>query len=269
MHKCPSCDYENVNLDSIRIHCSKRHKMGAKEVRLLMFHNNVSPLCKCGCNEETRFVNIHVGFNEYIRGHHSRVTNNWGHNKAALDKSHATNKARLESGENVIWNKGLTKDTHLSVAKYGNTGSKTILASYEERQKRSEKMKTQWNEENITPLYGTNHPNWHGGVSKVGALARSLTFNVWTYPKLKAASFTCTKCGSKENLCVHHDDIMFHVILREAVKKFGDVLDENDFEQKSKIAEWVAAYHVENNVSGVVLCEVCHGKEHVLSTEYA
>jgi hypothetical protein len=31
---------------------------------------------------------------------------------------------------------------------------------------------------------------------------------------------------------------------------------------KDQIAKAVAQYHVENNISGVVLCSKCHKKEH-------
>lgn len=33
-------------------------------------------------------------------------------------------------------------------------------------------------------------------------------------------------------------------------------------EKKSLIAEWVTNYHVEKNISGVVLCDSCHSEEH-------
>lgn len=46
-----------------------------------------------------------------------------------------------------------------------------------------------------------------------------------------------------------------------AIKKFGSPGE--DFEKKSEIAEWVAQYHVDNNVSGVVLCVDCHQNEHM------
>jgi S-adenosylmethionine/arginine decarboxylase-like enzyme len=265
MHKCPYCSYEHENLNSLRIHNQRIHKGNALDLRIALFHASVRPTCKCKCGGETRFLGIEKGFSDFCPGHQARVNNNWGHNKVALDKSHATNKARLASGENVIWNKGLTKETSRNVASYGKKGSETILANPEELSKRSEMMSEHWKNGKIVALSGPESSQWKGGVSSVQGLARSHVFNVWTFPKLKEAKFTCQHCGTHDNLCVHHDGERFATILQKARTELGDV---DSFEKTYQYAKWVADYHVKNNVSGVVLCHECHHLEHEKAGEF-
>ena len=66
--------------------------------------------------------------------------------------------------------------------------------------------------------------------------------------------------GVESGLEVHHDGERFASILHKAILELGEPGD--DFEKKSLIAEWVTNYHVDNGVSGVVLCEECHDEEH-------
>jgi hypothetical protein len=72
--------------------------------------NGVKPTCNCGCGVVPKFLTITNGYREYVRGHSSRINNNWGHNIEAIRKSHETQKKMYESGELTIWNKGLTID---------------------------------------------------------------------------------------------------------------------------------------------------------------
>lgn len=260
MHKCPFCSYENENLDSIRIHGTKKHQKSAMELRLLMFHDNVRPKCKCGCNEETKFANIHIGFNEYIRGHHSRVKNNWGHNTKALEKSQDKRREQIADGKWIPWNKGETVLTDERIANYGKNGSATIHNTPGECVARSKRMTKNRLSGIVPTLFGKDSSQWKGGVSSVQALSRSYVYNVWTYPKLHASKFTCQRCSSHENLCVHHDGERFAEILQKAREVLGDVTE--DFSSHQAYAQWIADYHVKNNVSGIVLCEKCHSKEH-------
>ena len=47
-------------------------------------------------------------FNDYVKGHQSRVHNNWGHNEKAREKSAETRRIQYASGERIQWNKGKT-----------------------------------------------------------------------------------------------------------------------------------------------------------------
>lgn len=106
--KCPECGKELLTLDSLRKHRSIVHKIPSEQTYIEYKLNGIKPTCACGCGEDVKFLGFELGYREYKLGHASRVNNNWGHNKEANKKSHETQKKMHESGELVIWNKGLT-----------------------------------------------------------------------------------------------------------------------------------------------------------------
>jgi len=112
--KCKECDKVYDNVKSLSMHRSRYHGIKSKvtydEYVVQNIFNGVTPTCACGCGGNVKFISADRGYSEYIRGHASRVNNNWGHNPEALRKSHKTQKIMYESGELEIWNKGLTKD---------------------------------------------------------------------------------------------------------------------------------------------------------------
>lgn len=110
MVTCKECNREFKSLDSLRRHRKQKHDVNAEQTYIDYMLNGVNPKCKCGCNEKPKYLGIDTGFSEYIRGHAARINNNWGHNKKALDKSHATQKKMHEDGILTVWNKGLTID---------------------------------------------------------------------------------------------------------------------------------------------------------------
>lgn len=258
--KCPVCDdYEVDNLNSLRIHAQKKHNLSARDLCIWLFHGDVEPKCACGCGQVPNFWTLQKGFAEYVLGHHSRVKNNWGHNEAALAKSKDVRREQIAAGEWQAWNKGETKETDDRVASLGQKQSSNFTPA--RRAKRGEIMTKSWQTGAITPLTGSAHSQWKGGVSSVQTLSRSYVFNVWTYPKLLASNFTCQGCGSKSDLEVHHDKERFAEILQKARLALGDVTD--DFASHQSYARWVADYHIDNEVSGIVLCEGCHLEAHV------
>ena len=105
---CKECDREFKTLDSLRRHRVQKHKITAEQTYIDYVLSGIEPKCKCGCGEKPKFLGIDAGFREYKLGHAARVNNNWGHNKAALDKSHATQKKMHEAGTLKVWNEGLT-----------------------------------------------------------------------------------------------------------------------------------------------------------------
>ena len=80
---------------------------------------------------------------------------------------------------------------------------------------------------------------------------------------MEKARFTCRDCGAQKDLCVHHDQERFADILQKAMQHF-QVQDAMTltFEQKHELSLWVVDYHLDNGVSGVVLCEGCHERAH-------
>lgn len=266
--KCPSCDLDFKSYTAVSLHFRNKHGNGAelREIMRLKLvaekHGGVTPTCKCGCGGVPKYYDYDRGYVEYIRGHQARIHNNWGHNEQALAKSHATTKARYDAGDLQVWNKGLTSDSDEHVAAYGESVSNTLLSDPKHHAQRSSHMASQWETGSITPLTGSSHPMWAGGTSALQPLVRSHLHAIWTYPKLRASNFTCQDCGANHvELHVHHDGERFASILRKAIAVLGAAGD--DFEKKAAVANWVADYHVQNDVSGVVLCERCHQERHV------
>lgn len=109
-HKCKICDKDFDSLWGLSSHNVKKHDVRHQETFIKHNLEGVSPKCKCGCGETPSFLGIKKGFRDFIRGHASRINNNWGHNTDAQKKSKDTQRRLYGSGELVIWNKGLTKD---------------------------------------------------------------------------------------------------------------------------------------------------------------
>lgn len=261
MFKCPECDYSHESMDSIRIHCVKIHKINSRDLYVRMFLNGIVPTCACGCGGTPKFYTINIGFVKYVRGHQSRVHNNWGHNKIALDKSHATTKKLYDDGKITAWNDGLTKESDERLKEYGRKISETIRTNPETVKKLADRMREGRLNGTIPTLSGSEHPQWKGGSSTHQMTSRSALHVPWVYPKLKASNFTCQECGSNKNLCVHHDNETFSQILQKALITTIDQKSD-EFEYKKIISDWVVAYHIDNNISGVVLCKDCHDLLH-------
>lgn len=278
MYICLICkNYKSKKLLSLSIHCKRQHKKQAKELRLLLFHSGITPTCKCGCGGEVKFLSLQRGFTEYIRGHAARVNNNWGHNKRAQEKSLRSRQGMIEDGTwkpfalketGKTWNAGLTKETDERVRRV----AEEFHNDPEEIKKRSERMKKNRLNGIIPTQYGKNHPQWNGGVSSVAAhcYSHNKLYNGWKYPILVAANFKCQNCEKAgPGLHIHHDKEKMNDIIRKQLISNSINLDSlyvghESIPEKLKtfIAEIVTDYHINNNVSGIVLCDICHKKEH-------
>ena len=103
--KCPYCDRRFTSYNGLCKHVIKEKAHGeiTREQLLTDYkYGGVRPTCKCGCGGYTD-ISYQGGahFNEYIKGHHQRVHNNWGHNEKALEHSAETRRERFASGEIV------------------------------------------------------------------------------------------------------------------------------------------------------------------------
>jgi len=190
---------------------------------------------------------------KFIRGHSTRVHNNWGHNEAAKAKSL---KKRQDEGlwSRNPWNRGKTKDNDERVANIG----KKIKEKHGERY--SILMRGNRLSGALPSLTGSSHPNWRGGTSALAPLCRSRIYREWAYPKLQSAGFKCTQCSETRELEVHHDGERFSEILQKGIETLGEPGD--DFDRKTCFVDWVLWYHTENDVSGRVLCSPCHEAVH-------
>jgi len=107
---CKECNREFESLDSLRRHRRQKHGINAEQTYVDYILGGIEPKCKCGCGDKPKYLGIDAGYNDYMRGHAARINNNWGHNKTALEKSHATQKRMHDEGNLKVWNDGLTID---------------------------------------------------------------------------------------------------------------------------------------------------------------
>jgi len=206
---CQYCGKEFKSLNSLRIHTSKLHKKSSEQVYIDMFCDGKHPTCKCGCGQSTKFWTLQRGFADFVRGHQSRVKNNWGHNKEALERSQQARREMHDRGEIKIWNRGKTKETDDRIVAYGEKLKETFKVDVCERQKRSQRMTKNRLTKIVPDLKGKNHPQWKGGVSALQPIVRARLHLSWVYPILKRDQFTCQRCGSTKELCVHHSGVRF------------------------------------------------------------
>lgn len=260
MYICKHCQQELNTLDALRIHSSKIHKLTSQEVYDQYILIGEQPKCKCGCGQTVPFTSLQKGYKQWIRGHISRVKNNWGHNTKAIEKSSETRRKQFNDGERKVWNVGLTKETNEIVAKYGINGSNTIQTKPGEIENRRQRMKNQWKTGNLKTYYGIESANWKGGTSSINNLVRvnKRLYDEWIYPILIRDGFKCVKCGSNKKLEVHHND----ETMSEILKKYVDKTCEYTFDEKRDIMNKVIDYHISNDVSAETLCISCHSELH-------
>lgn len=272
--KCIKCDYENTSINSMRIHYSKRHKVSSQEVyNIHVLQSQEIPKCKCGCGEETRFLDLSRGYTDFILGHHARINNPHVHRSAeSLKEGGRKRSEKYKNGELVAWVKGKTKETDERIAAYGKKGSETIRANKELLIERVERMKENRLNGIVPTLKGDKHSQWKGGISPFYAYCHGdkRLFELWKYPKLVASGFGCEVCGKKRSddyklvLHVHHDKMKMNEIMKMFMKKYNydDNLHKENFEIKRKIIDEITDFHINENVSGIVLCSSCHEDEH-------
>ena len=256
--QCKICNKEFDKLESLFRHLMKKHSVSSQNAYNEYLLNNNIPTCKCGCGEVPIFRGFIKGYGEWIRGHVSRVKNNWGHNEAAINKSSETRRNQYKSGKRKVWNNGLTKDIDERV-KLNGIGRKlafndVIKSEYSTRMKKMRLDGT------IPTKYGKDSANWKGGTSSINNLVRAnkRLYEKWIYPILCEQKFSCQKCGSSKNLEVHHNKETMADILH----KFVDKSNEYTFDEKRDIMNNVINYHIQNKVSGEVLCRECHKELH-------
>ena len=271
--ECPECKKTYDNIISLSKHWTRTHKETTSSLYLSLNKLAEPPRCKCGCGQETKFLDAGRGYSDFIRGHASRVSNNFVSEKVQ-QKSANTRRKMFASGELETWNKGKTKETHPSIAEYGRKGSISISSNSVEIERRSKRMKENRLNGTIPTLSGEDHSQWKGGMSSLNHSCRANgnLYRKWIKPKMINASFCCEKCMCKGGrLEVHHDKETFSEIMRKIAQKHNwetklttALTQENDeiFALKQKISNEVAQYHIDNNVSGIVLCKSCHKKAH-------
>ena len=260
MYKCLKCEnVEFKSYTSLSRHMGRTHKMDTTQFYVDYNLKGIWPLCKCGCNGETKWSPELKGFREYCQGHQSRIHNNWGHNQIAIDKSAETRRQQYASGERKVWNEGLTKETNKSVKLSGDLRSQAY--TQEIKDEYSDRMRENRLSGIIPTLHGKDHSQWKGGASSINVLARARKklYTDWKYPILIRDGFKCVKCGDNKNLHIHHNKETMSDVIRLLIV---DDMEPKTFEEKEMIADAVVDYHIKNKVSGITLCGECHNKIH-------
>jgi hypothetical protein len=256
--QCKICSKDFNSIESLRKHYGRVHKIPSQKFYNEFVLSGNVPTCKCGCGEIPRFISFEKGYKEWIRGHISRVENNWGHSQTAIQNSANTRRKQYKSGEREVWNKGLSKKESKSL----ETAGKKISELFDDDRKKtySKRMRKMRLDGTIETKYGKHSANWKGGTSSINNLVRAnkRLYEEWIYPILKKQNFTCQTCGSTDNLEVHHNSETMSEILHKFVDKNG----EYTFEEKRKIMNDVIDYHITEEVSGKVLCKECHKNLH-------
>ena len=264
--QCHSCGYVADNILGVSRHAALKHGISATDTYIALMCDGVRPTCACGCGEHTKFYTVNAGFVKYVRGHHARVHNNWGHNDAAKQKSHDSRAASFNRGEWQAWNKGETSETHPSVAQYGATYAAKLAVDPTERQVRADRLRKNRLDGTVRTLTGPEHSQWNGGTAALSAHCHghSKLYAEWKYPKLLASNFTCESCGSNQKLEVHHRVERMATIIKRFAVELGYDGTKATQHLKHDVANAVASYHVDADVPGIVLCVTCHDLEHAV-----
>jgi len=143
MKKCYYCSKEFKNKNGLLTHVVRIHKVDRLEYRVLTEYNSVWPTCKCGCGEKVNWSGELKSFCDYKRGHISRIHNNWGHNKKAIENSTETRRKQFKNGEREVWNKGINGKEYIKHfdKEDGSNSMMDSLKSEERNSKISKKLK--------------------------------------------------------------------------------------------------------------------------------
>lgn len=237
-YKCSECILSTDYLNTLPNYYKKSHNLDSEDLYVILFHGGIHPTCRCGCGANLTFSTITRGFESpYVKNHHFAES---------TPKRVAALKERYANGELEAWAKGKTKDTDERLAYIGRKVSESF--TIEKRKEYSERM---------------SELVMKGGVSTIKDLYETKLYWRWKKPILDKNGYKCQECemvGGK--LHVHHDKERMH----EIVAKFLPIEKEErinlSFEKRQEAANKVIEYHLDNNVSGVILCEDCHRSLH-------
>lgn len=256
--KCSRCGREFEQEQSLRKHVGRTHKISSEEFYIELKLNGVEPTCECGCGQRTSYRGWGPGFLKWIVGHNSKGDNNPSCREDVKRKRSEFWKENNPSKINP-WQKGLTKETDERVAKQAEKlKGREILW----KDKISKTRKKRLASGEIVIPSGRDSYNWKGGKSSIRVLIYSnkRLHEEWKKDKFVFSNGKCSVCSAKYNLTIHHDKITMSKIISKFVK--SDHERYLTFEEKKNIVEKVVDYHVNNDVSGIVLCMKCHKRHH-------
>jgi len=194
VYKCKHCEFGATTVVGIRRHYNRAHNYNSEQFYIEYILDGIRPTCKCGCGEHTTFQGTTKGYSDYVRGHISRVKNNWGHNQAAKTKSVETRREQYATGNRKQWNDGLSwnaaysKETQekmmasLKTPERGykiSTKLKGIKKSEEHKKKITNHWQEYWSKDENRDAQRVRHVKWMqisqcGKESKLETLFKSL-----------------------------------------------------------------------------------------------
>lgn len=238
---------------SEKISQSMKEKYISGELKSWNKIDYIPATCLCGCGREVKRTR------KWARGHHSRINNISKRDDIRQIRSQKL-KERFANGQMPdSWNKGLTIEDERVKRNVELANQARDTPEYKHQM--SVHMQKLWADGILKPMKGIESSRWKGGISSVAAVVQSQLdlYKLWKRPILKRDNFECRDCIVGTELNVHHDQEEMHEIIAKFIPKDKHELS---YEEKKKIAADIIIYHVENNVSGITLCKMCHKKRH-------
>lgn len=262
--ECPICKEKGISISFNEVfkewyaHCRECHVLDKNNAYALIIYGGW-PVCKCGCGSHTKLQST-LHFGEYKAGH--RIRDIQIRTEEGTKKAHDTQKKMYENGELKGWMAGKSAATDERVAALQAKNKKWRDENPElSKSIKQENMKI-CRESGYDPS-GENHGMWKGGVSTIAQLAHANLYSIWKKPHLQKSGFKCENCQKQNELTVHHNEKRFATISQEAMSNLNmRSIDKNNFEQKNAVVKEIIRIHVDEKISGIVLCGDCHVAEH-------
>jgi G:T-mismatch repair DNA endonuclease (very short patch repair protein) len=101
MSKCNICNQVFDSEVKLSKHIQHTHKLKKTEYLIQTKYKGITPLCGCGCGQETRYDASQLDFCKFVSGHHSRLKGHWGDLKSEkrVNAIKKTRKEKFASGE--------------------------------------------------------------------------------------------------------------------------------------------------------------------------
>lgn len=122
--KCLICEKLCVDLEFLRRHVAKSHRVTTKEYVLRFELKGISPVCNCGCGKIVTWHQSTKRFNEYVHGHHAQFRRKTDSEKAKIGQANSVNMKRyMKEHPDVVKQKisqlmsGRTNETYEKVSR--------------------------------------------------------------------------------------------------------------------------------------------------------
>jgi len=147
---CRECGQEFDTSEQVRRHLRK-HKMSYKDYVLKWKYDNIKPICKCGCGQETLWNIALKDFAVHVQGHHAWGCKKSDEEKQKIGRKNSENMKRYYAEHH---DEAMRKVALMNAAHTPEVEAKRIKAtrrayetmSFEDKQKFSDNTKKLWRE---------------------------------------------------------------------------------------------------------------------------